>query len=141
MRNPVVRYLLAGSLVAATFAAFNGCGTVPRGNVTTKFIHVENQNRNRVRAYIASERAPEVRVLLGTVEPYESDNFPLPCVFQDYLGLVLTFESGRLGGPVSLGEHYEHFETSYILLPAHSTLIVTVRDPMDESDYSVSSFN
>ena len=141
MNNPVVRYLLTGSLFVATLAAFIGCGTFPRGNGANQFIHVENQNRNRVRAYVASERTPEVRVLLGTVEPYESEDFPLPGVFKDYPGLMLTCESGRFGGPISLGEHFEHFETSYILLPAHSTLIVTVRDPMEESDYSVSSFD
>ena len=102
----------------------------------TQYIRVENENLSRVRAYVAFETSPTVRVYLGTIEPHQSEYFRLPGVIQDHRGLVVRCEEGPRG---RTPRQTEYFETSFVSLPDFATLIIRVRDPIRYSDYTIST--
>ena len=128
------QYLLC--LLAATAMLCSACASSQLQTRPTKYIRVENQNRSRIRAYVAFETSPTVRVYLGTVEPLQSEYFPLPSVMQDHRGLVVRCESGPRGRTLRATEF---FETSFVSLPSLATLIVRVRDPIGYSDFTIST--
>jgi len=134
MRNQLVRCVLVGMMVLTTIFACIGCGTASPEYRTSQFIHVENQNHSRIKAYIASESAPDVRVLLGTIDAWESEDFSLPSVFQGNRALVVYCEIPSADGRI---RWRDRFQSSYIALPPHSTLVVTVHEPIINTGYSV----
>jgi hypothetical protein len=123
-------FFLIGALI------FSGCGTIPREDDTGQYVRIENQNLFQIRAYIAFETSPSVRVLLGTVDPNAHEEFRVPSALRGTRGLVVRCEKGRPGSSV---RSTEYFETAFVAIPRFSTLVVTVRDPLRYSDYSVLS--
>jgi len=121
--------------LAAMFLC-SACASIPYQDQTKQAILIENQTLSRIRAYAAFDSSPEVRVLLGTVEPNSSECFMLPNAFIGNRGLVFTCEKGR---PNGLGHAYDSFQTSHVALPALSTLVIRVRDPLDYSDFTIHS--
>jgi hypothetical protein len=124
-------YLLAALLCSA-------CASVPQENKADaeQYIRVENQNQFQIRAYAAFESSPGTRVLLGTIEAYRSEIYPLPGALKGHRAIVVRCEKGYPGRYVRANEY---FETTYVSLPFFSTLVVRIRDPIRYSDFTISS--
>jgi hypothetical protein len=122
-----------GLLIMLTCVA---CGTIPPGEDTGQRIRIENQNHVHMKAYVAFETSPSVRVLLGTIEPNSHEDFRLPSALRGSRPIVVRCERGQSSG---LNRGREFYETAYVTLPRYSTLVVTIRDPMMYSDCSVLS--
>ena len=116
----------------------SACGTVPRQEENDQYIRVENQNHFQIRAYVAFESSSGVRVLLGTVDPNGREYFKVPSALRGTRPLIVRCEKGRPGG---LTRQSEYFETAFVSIPRMSTLVVTIRDPMRYSDYSICSMD
>jgi hypothetical protein len=112
------------------------CASIPRQGETRHLIRVENQTLSRIRAYASFESSPEVRVLLGTLEPNQSEFFPLPNVFTENRGLIVSCEKGRSNG---LQRANMCYQTSSVALPKSSMLVVRIREPIDYSDFTIYS--
>ena len=124
------------SLCLVAVLICSACATIPREDDSGQYIRIENQNLYRIRAYVSFSTSSSVRVLLGTVEPNEHEEFRLPSALKGNRALVVRCEKGH---PAGFTRSNEYFETAYVSIPRASTLIVTVRDPMRFSDYSVLS--
>lgn len=112
----------------------SACSSIPRTNEERQLVRIENQTLSRFRAYASSDTSPEVRVLLGTLEPNQSQYFQLPSIFARYRGLVVRCEKGR---PNGLKRANMYFQTSAVALTRLSMLVVRLRDPIDYSDFTV----
>jgi hypothetical protein len=121
-------------LVAITMLSL-ACASSQYQSQPKQYVRVENQNQARIRAYVAFESSPTVRVYLGTIDPYQSEYFPLPATMQDHRALVVRCEQGPRGRYL---RQTEYFETAFVSLPALATLIVRVRDPIRYSDFTIS---
>jgi hypothetical protein len=119
--------------VAAVFLC-SACASTSPQNQSKQYIRIDNENQSRVRAYVAFETSPTVRVYLGTVDPHQSEYFPLPGAVQGHRGLVVRCERGPLGRYL---RQPEYFETAFVTLPGPSTLVVRVRDPIRYSDFTI----
>jgi hypothetical protein len=126
----------ARSLFLAAMFLCSACASIPYDNQTRRLVRVENRTLSRIRAYAAFDSSPEVRVLLGTLEPNSSEYFSLPNAFKGNHGLVFTCERGR---PDGLGHGYESFRTSSVALPDASTLVIRIREPIHYSDFTIHS--
>jgi hypothetical protein len=126
-------FLCLCSIAALTCSA---CGTIPREDDSGQYIRIENQNLFRIRAYAAFSTSSSVRILLGTVEPNEHEEFRVPSALRGTRALVVRCEKGR---PAGFTRSNEYFETAFVSIPLASTLLVTVRNPMRYSDFSVLS--
>ncbi len=125
--------LLLGFVVIVALL-FLSCASTRVESRANQYIRVENQNQSRVRAYIAFETSPTVRVYLGSVEPYETEFFPVPGSVQGHRGLMVRCESGPRGRAPRLSQF---FETAYVTLTGPSTLVIRIRDPIRYSDYTI----
>jgi hypothetical protein len=126
-------FLCLSFIAALTCSA---CGTIPHEDDGGQYIRIENQNLFRIRAYAAFSTSSSVRILLGTVEPNAHEEFRVPSALRGSRALVVRCEKGRPGG---FTRSNDYFETAFVSIPRASTLIVTVRDPMRYSDFSVLS--
>ena len=131
---PQSQYLIC--LFAATALLCSACATSQYQARPTQYVRVENENQSRIRAYVAFETSPTVRVYLGTVDPHQSEYFPLPGAIQAHRGLVVRCEEGPRG---RTARQTEFFETSFVSLPDLATLIVRVRDPIRYSDFTITT--
>jgi hypothetical protein len=133
-RGETTMNIKPASILLVAFLCSTGCSSIPCTTGTKQYIRIENQNQSRVRAYVAFETSAQVRVLLGTIEPYKSEEFPIPNGLSGHRGLVIYCENGPRGQYLS---EREFFETSFVPLPGFSTIVVTVRDPIRYSDYRI----
>ena len=115
---------------------FSACASAPRAEESDQFIRVENPNQFNIRAYVAFETSPTARVLLGTLEPYQSEIFPLPVALSGHRRLIVHCEKGPAG---RFFRASEYFETSFVMMPQYSMLVVRIRDPLRYSDFTLSS--
>ncbi len=114
----------------------SACASVPQVSEPDQFIRVENPNQFNIRAYVAFETSPSTRVLLGTLEAYQSEVFPLPDALRGHRRLVIHCEKGPAGRFLRANEY---FETSFAMLPQYNMLVVRLRDPLRYSDLTLSA--
>jgi hypothetical protein len=128
---------VACALFLAALSVSSGCASMHEADQAKQLIRVENQNRSRVRAYVAFETSPAVRVFLGTIDAGQDEEFPLPPALEGNRGLVVFCEKGHaIGRP----RPNEQFQTSVFTLPGTSTLVLRVRDPIRYSDYTIFTY-
>src|SRR5512135_2543257 len=84
-------------ILAAVTLVCSACASSQYQAQPRQYIRVENENQSRIRAYVAFESSPTVRVYLGTVDPHQSQYFPLPGTMQNHRGLVVRCEQGPRG--------------------------------------------
>ncbi len=129
MKYPVV-LLLSVSSQLLNF----GCAARPEGarSESKRVIRIDNLHHSPIRVYVASENFSPARAFLGTVEARQAETFALPSTILAQYGVVVCCEIGRTGGK---------FETQLVSIPQSSWLTVTVRDPIEYSDYSIAGFD
>ncbi len=107
-----------------------GCGPRPEIQSTRKSIHIENQYHASIRVYVANENDSPVRTLIGTVEARQDEFLSLPTTTLPQAGVVVCCEVGRTG---------VRYETQLVTIPLNAQLYVTVRDPIEYSDFGLKS--